>query len=64
MIFFSVYNYDNNNNNNCWYLHRKLHSPKSGFRDVLHPIELEFGNVDFWEEEKTGEPREKPLGAE
>ena len=33
-------------------------------REVLHPIELEFGNVDFWGEGKTGEPGEKPLGAE
>ena len=34
------------------------------FREVLHPIELEFGNVDFWGEGKTGEPEEKPLEAE
>ena len=34
------------------------------FREVLHPIELEFGNVDFWGEGKTGEPGEKPLVAE
>ena len=27
-------------------------------------IELEFGNVDFWGEGKTGVPGEKPLGAE
>ena len=27
-------------------------------------IELEFGNVGFWGEGKTGEPQEKPLGAE
>ena len=26
-------------------------------------IELEFGNVGFWGEEKTGVPGEKPLGA-
>ena len=26
-------------------------------------IELEFGNVGFWGEGKTGEPGEKPLGA-
>ena len=36
-----------NNNNNCRYLPRKLHSPESGLREVLHPIELEFGNADF-----------------
>jgi len=34
------------------------------FREVLHPIELEFGNVDFSGEGKTGEPGEKHLGAE
>ena len=34
------------------------------FREVLHPIKLEFGNVDFWGEVKTGEPGERPLGAE
>ena len=50
--------------NNCCYLPRKLHSPESGFREVLHPIELEFENVDFCREEKTREPGEKPLGAE
>ena len=27
-------------------------------------IELEFGNAGFWGEGKTGEPGEKPLGAE
>ena len=26
-------------------------------------IELEFGNVGFWGEGKTGVPEEKPLGA-
>ena len=53
-----------NNNNNNWYLPTKLHSPESGFREVLHPIELEVGNVGFWGEGKTGEPGQKPLGAE
>ena len=38
--------------------------PKMVFREVLHPIELEFGTVDFLGEGKTEEPREKPLGAE
>ena len=33
-------------------------------REVLYPIELEFGNVGFWEEGKTGELREKSLGEE
>ena len=34
------------------------------FREVLHPIKLEFGNVDFSGESKTGELGEKPLRAE
>ena len=33
------------------------------FREVLHPIDLEFGNVDFRGEGKTVEPGEKLLGA-
>ena len=37
--------------------------PKVVFREVLHPIKLEFGNVDFWGEGKTGEPGEKALRA-
>jgi len=32
--------------------------------EVLHPIKLEFGNVDFQGEGKIGEPGEKPVGAE
>ena len=35
--------------------------PKVVFREVLYPIELEFGKVDFLGERKYGE---KPLGAE
>ena len=31
---------------------------------AFSPIELEFRNVVFWGERKTGEPGEKPLGAE
>ena len=31
---------------------------------TIIPIELEFGNVGFWGEGKTGVPGEKPLGAE
>ena len=41
--------------------HTKLLQLFQVFREVLHPIKLEFGNVDFWGERKTGE---KPLGAE
>ena len=37
---------------------------KMVFREVLHSIELEFRNVDFWGEGETGEFLEKPLGAE
>ena len=31
---------------------------------VHSSIELEFGNVGFWRERKTGVPGEKPLGAD
>ena len=31
---------------------------------TLSKLELEFGNVGFWGEGKTGVPGEKPLGAE
>lgn len=34
------------------------------FNMVLNPIKLEFRNVGFWGEGKTGETREKPLGSE
>ena len=45
------------------YLGSSTH-PKVVFREVLHPIELEFGTVDFRGEGKIGEPGEKPLGVE
>ena len=38
--------------------------PQSGYSSTEIWIELEFGNVDFWWEGKTGVPGEKPLGAE
>ena len=43
--------------------HQRVH--KNSFRNVrAFQIELEFGNVGFWGEGKTGVPGEKPLGAE
>ena len=42
---------------------RSTHA-KVVLREALYPVKLEFGNVDFWQEGKTGEPGEKPLGAE
>ena len=38
--------------------------PHSGYLSTEIWIELEFGNVGFLGEGKTGVPREKPLGAE
>ena len=37
--------------------------PQSGSSSTWFLIELEFGNVGFWGEGKTGVPGEKPLGA-
>ena len=38
--------------------------PQSGSSSTWVLVELEFGNVGFWGEGKTGVPRgEKPLGA-
>ena len=37
--------------------------PQSGSSSTRLLIELEFGNVGFWGEGKTGVPGEKPLGA-
>ena len=45
------------------YIRGSTHA-KVVFEEVLHPIELEFGNAGLWEEGKTGEPKEKPLGEE
>ena len=42
---------------------RKLHSPRFSGRSCIR-IELEFGNVGFWGEGKTGGPGERHLGAE
>ena len=38
--------------------------PRSGYSSTEFWIELEFGNVGFWGEGKTGVPGENPLGAE
>ena len=37
--------------------------PQSGSLSTWFLVELEFGNVGFWGEGKTGVPGEKPLGA-
>ena len=37
--------------------------PNSGSSSIWFLVELEFGNVGFWGEGKTGITREKPLGA-
>ena len=37
--------------------------PQSGSWSTWFLVELEFGNVGFWEEGRTGVPGEKPLGA-
>ena len=37
--------------------------PQSGSSSTWFLVELEFGNVGFWGEGKTGLPGEKPLGA-
>ena len=37
--------------------------PQSGSSSTWFLIELEFGNIGFWSEGKTGVPGEKPLGA-
>ena len=36
--------------------------PQSGSSSTWFLVELEFGNVDFWGDGKTGVPGEKPLG--
>ena len=38
--------------------------PQGGYSSTETGIELEFGNVGFWGEGKTGVPGEKPLKAE
>ena len=62
-IFASTPTNNSNKNNNNIYPGSSSH-PKVVFREVLHPIELEFGNVDFRGERKTGELGEKPLETE
>ena len=39
-------------------------APRSGYSSTKFWNELEFGNVGFWGERKTGVPGKKPLGAE
>ena len=47
-----------NNNNNLEVAH-----PQSGSSSTRFLIDLEFGNVGFWGEGKTGVPGQKPSGA-
>ena len=53
------------NNENKLYLTRVTLNSEITDKPVAlgFQIELEFGNVGFWGEGKTGEPGEKPLGA-
>ena len=37
--------------------------PQIGSSAIWFLVELEFGNVGFWGDGKTWEPKEKPLGA-
>ena len=53
-----IINNNINDNNDLEVAH-----PQSGSSFTRILIELEFGNVGFWGEGKTGVPREKPLGA-
>ena len=54
-------NNNNNNNNND---DLEIAHPQSGSSSTWFLVELEFGNVGFWGEGKTGGvPGEKPLGA-
>ena len=41
----------------------KVAHPQSGSSSTWFLVKLEFGNVGFWREGKTGVPGEKPLGA-
>ena len=52
-------NNNNNNNSNNW----EVAHPQSSSSSTQFLIELEFANVGFWGEGKTGVPAEKPLGA-
>ena len=53
-----LFNNNNNNNNDLEVAH-----PRSGSSSTWFLVELEFGNVGFWWEGKTGVPGEKPLAA-
>ena len=54
---------NNNNNNNNNNKDLEVAHPQSGSSSTWFLVELEFGNVGFWGEGKTGVPGEKPLGA-
>ena len=50
-------------NNNNYTNDLEVADPRSGSSSTWFLVELEFGNVCFWGEGKTGVPGEKPLGA-
>ena len=50
-------------NKNKWIAICRLAHPHSGSSSTWFLVELEFGNVGFWGEGKTGVPGEKPPGA-
>ena len=62
IIIITVNNNNNNNNNNNDLEVAHPHS-HSGSSFTWFPVELEFWNVGFWGEGKSGVPGEKPLGA-
>ena len=60
IIIITVNNNNNNYNNDLEVAHPHSHS---GSSFTWFPVELEFRNVGFWGEGKSGVPGEKPLGA-
>ena len=65
LIYFKYLLKTNKNKTNKLYLTRVTLNSEITDKPVAlgFQIELEFGNVGFWGEGKTGEPGEKPLGA-
>ena len=59
-IIIIVITVNKNNNNDLEVAHPHSHS---GSSSTWFPVELEFRNVGFWGEGKSGLPGEKPLGA-
>ena len=59
-IIIIIITVNKNNNNDLEVAHPHSHS---GSSSTWFPVELEFRNVGFWGEGKSGLPGEKPLGA-